>query len=458
MSLIEIASSGARAMKAHLDAVMMNMANQENKDYSRQQIETSSLGPGTNSGIRAGDGVSIDGIRRICDQFLVSKEWQAGSEESYDREAMQYLQTLEEIFSESSTQSKNSLLARLDAFFNSLINSEEQPDSSINRAEIINQAKVLASRLNYFNQEVNNQKAALANDRKNIVATINNLSTNIANYNQKIIELESTGGNSNTLRDQRDKSVRELSALIEVRVNNANNGSYDISLQNGHPLVTGNTTGEMALTTLPGGGQQIQLKYPGSTSTVNPSCGVQLGAMNDIESNTLIPLQENIQNIAQTIEQKFNAQLQAGYDLNSNQGKPLFHFDSNNPSRILQITDIKAEELGLSATTGTVSDNGNLKKLIALKNEKFPALGNITIKEATDSTINDLARKSANYKSQFEISREALNRANRERISANGVDENQEGPHLVEYQNLYNANLKMIMIAGQLFSSVLEIF
>ncbi|SQA96856.1 Flagellar hook-associated protein 1 [Cedecea neteri] len=214
MSIINIAYSGLQAAQTGMSVTSMNIANLLTPGYSRQGMLQIAIGPMGQVGLSAGNGVQVDSIRRISNQYLVNQVWQTNTKASYFTSGQQYLGALEEVIGTDSTSLGNGL----DEFFGALSAMTTQPESPALRQQLLNQANSLATRFNSMNDFINSQKNSLSTQRNAAVDSINSLSSCIASYNQKIIELESTGGNSSVLRDQRDELVKKLSELADVKV------------------------------------------------------------------------------------------------------------------------------------------------------------------------------------------------------------------------------------------------
>ncbi|VEB93563.1 flagellar hook-associated protein FlgK [Citrobacter koseri] len=99
-----------------------------------------------------------------------------------------------------------------------------------------------------------------------MVDQINTLSTSIADYNKKITDMESTGGNSSVLRDQRDELVKQLSTLADVKVTDDGSSGYTVSMANGQPLVSGKVAGQLSAGQDANGNSTLTLKFPPASS------------------------------------------------------------------------------------------------------------------------------------------------------------------------------------------------
>jgi flagellar hook-associated protein FlgK len=103
-----------------------------------------------------------------------------------------------------------------------------------------------------------------------------------------------------------------------------------------------------------------------------------------------------------------------------------------------------------------VGDNANMLQMVALQNKALGADGQ-TLSENYLSTVNTVG----SIAKQATISQQALqvvyNQANQSNDNVSGVSMDQEATALVKFQQAYQANAKVMQIATQLFSSILQI-
>ncbi|MGR5542838.1 FlgK family flagellar hook-associated protein, partial [Vibrio campbellii] len=83
--------------------------------------------------------------------------------------------------------------------------------------------------------------------------------------NEEIRKGEANGANTSALQDERDVLITELSEIVEVRVTDAGDGTLDLSLPNGQPLLSGNQVAQFGLQTDPNNPQSkvLSLSFNG---------------------------------------------------------------------------------------------------------------------------------------------------------------------------------------------------
>lgn len=455
MSMINIAWSGVQAAQIGMNVTSINVANWLTPGYSRQGIVQSAIGPMGQVGLSGGNGVEVTSIRRISDQYLVNQMWQFNTKANYFSMGNQYVSALEKVIGTDSTSLGNGL----DEFVGALSALTQKPDDRALRQQLLNQAGSLAQRFNSMNNFITNQHQSINSQRNAIVAQVNTLSEGVAEYNKKISEMEATGGNANILRDQRDELVKEMSGLIDVKVTEDDRGNFTVAMSNGQPLVSGKVAGQLSTEQDGSGSSTLSLTFANSEFSLNPSAGGQLGALYDYETTTLKQMKEAVQGMAQSVAEQFNAQLGKGYDLNGNEGKPLFIFDPADPAGMLQVTDLQPEEIALSGVKDEAGNGDNLKALIDIKNSKtdIPGLGNMSLNDGAAAIISSIGIASRQNKTEMEAAAAVYQQAQVQRDNLSAVNQDEEAITLQVYMQAYQSNMKVIATGNQIFSDLLNI-
>lgn len=457
MNLTNIALTGLNANRVALDVTAQNVANVNTPGYSRQQAMMASVGGGKYDSLSAGMGVEVTSIRRVTDQFLVKQTWSTGSEASYASRYTTNMSQLENTLGADGF----SLSAGLDNLFAALHDASTKPESTPLRQQIINEAEALSRRFNTLTESLYNQHQDMSDQRSAAVSQVNSLLGNIAGINQQIVELQGTGGNPAQLLDSRDALVGELSKMVEVKTTDQANGSMQISLSNGQPLVMGAEYG--TLQAIPHGDDaylaDMQVVFGNQSFAIPGDMGGELGALNDYQTQMLKPYMTAVDDMAQSMAQTFNGQLATGQDLNGNPGAALFSFDADNPAASLTLTDISAAQLALSGD-GNPGNSDNLQALIAIANQPFTisGYGTQTLNDAFTSMVGEVAIKARQAESDAQAKTSMNEQAVAKRDNVSAVNSDEEAANLMTFANAHNANMKVISTANQLFDTVLQLF
>lgn len=455
MDMINIGYSGASTAQVELNVTAQNTANAMTDGYTRQVAITSTIGACSGSSNSAGNGVQVDSIRRVSNQYQVNQVWYAASDYGYYNTQQEYLTQLETVLSDDNS----SLSGGFDNFFAALNAATTSPDDSALREQVISESGALALRVDNTLDYIDSQSSEIVSQEQAMVAQVNTLTSGIAGYNQQIAEAEANGDNASALYDARDQMVEQLSGIMDVQVNIDDEGNYDVTLQNGQPLVSGQESSTIELDTNADGTQSMSLTFAGTTSSMNTETGGSLGALFDYQNKVLTPLTGTINSMAEQFADAVNTQLAQGYDLNGNPGEPLFIYDENSSDGPLEVNpDITADELAFSSSPDESGNSDNLQALINISTEPLDieGLGSVTVGEACSSIISNIGIYSQQNQTEAEAAANVYSEAQNQQSSVSGVSMDEEAVNLITYQQIYEANLKVISTGADIFDSVLE--
>lgn len=457
MSMINNALSGTIAAQAALNLTSQNVANVMTPGYTRQGILLTSASSSRTGALAAGDGVNTPSLFRFSDDYKSQQMWNAASNQGQYSVVQPYQTQLEQVMGDDGS----TLNTGLDAFFSALNAASVEPSSSPLRQQVISAADALAQRFNSLNQVLSAQRASVQQQRGTLVDQVNSLSAEIAKLNDRISGASATGTSTSSLVDERDNKIDSLAALVGVSVVNQPDGSRSVSLRNGEPLVAGSLAAQMSVQTSASGVQSLAVKFASQTFNVaNTHAGGQLGGLGDFETRVLTPLTQSISDMASQISSQVNAQLAAGFTQAGTAGSALFVYNASSVSGMLQITPgVQPKDLGFSSSATLPGDSGNLLKVIDLKNQAISvtSLGSVLMGDAYTQLVSRLGTESQQNQASLTVANTVRTYAQSNWQSTSGVNKDEEAINLVQYQQMYQANMKVISVANQLFDSTLAL-
>ncbi|MCC7600512.1 flagellar hook-associated protein FlgK [Janthinobacterium sp. FW305-129] len=450
MSIISNALSGSIAAQAALNAASQNIANLQTAGYTRQGVLLSSLG--ASAGVRsAGNGVEVSALLRFADAYKSQQMWRAASDQGARSQTQPYLTQLERVMGDDASSISNGI----DGFFAALNASAVDPTSTPLRQQIITSADAMAQRFNSISTVMGNQLLSVQQQRAAIVPQANTALANIAALNQRISASTASGTNVSSLMDARDQLIDGLASQMGIDVLDQPDGSRNVSLKSGQPLVIGSLAGTLTSTMTNSGEQTLSLDFAKSTYTLDlAAIGGQMGGLGEFEKNTLKPLQQSLQDMATQLTSKVNAQLALGKTMAGTPGGPLLAYANGK----LSITPgFNAKDLALSLT-GAAGDSGNLQKLIDIKNQSINVswVGDVLMSDADTQLVGKLGIYSQQNQALLKTATTVRAQAIDDWKSTSGVNKDEEAMNLVEFQNMYQANMKVISVANTLFDATLQ--
>jgi flagellar hook-associated protein 1 FlgK len=455
MTIINNALSGALAAQVALSAASQNVANLQTKGYTRQAALLSAIGP--DAGNRsAGNGVQVTSLLRFSDGYKNQQMWRAAADLGAHSQSQPYLSQLERVMGDDAS----SLSGGIDKFFQSLnAVAGVDPTSTPLRQQVLTAAGQLSQRFDSLNNVFNGQLQSVSQQRSAIVAAANADIANIAALNLKISHANATGASSSALVDARDLAIDDLAGKMGLEVSDQPDGTRNVSLKTGQSLVIGGVAGKLGASAGVAGGQQFTLEIASTTFGVDAAAlGGQLGGLTRYEQEILLPLQQGVSDIAEQLSNKVNAQLAAGFTMAGNPGKPLFVFTPGGNSNLLKVAPgFLTADLAFSSD-GTPGDSGNLQQLVALKGQAInvTTLGTVLVGDADTQLVGKLGVDSQQNQAALSTADAVRNQATEDWQSTSGVNQDEEAVNLVEYQKMYQANMKVMSVANALFDATLQ--
>ncbi|MDP2716691.1 flagellar hook-associated protein FlgK [Rheinheimera sp.] len=440
MSMLLNGVSGLNAANNALNVVGQNVANAAVKGYSRQTVYLETAGGSLN-------GVKVTKVDRIVNDFLNDDIWRTGSDVGFYDGFQSYLGYLEQILGTESLN-LNDAVADISAAFNAAMSA---PDSNAYRQQVLSSAQALVQDLSQINGALSDQQDKLGKELSNLADNSSSLFEQIAELNSKISKAQALGQPTSELSDAREVLVTELSAYMGVDIVDPGDGNINISSKNGAPLVVGSKAAAATVT-----GTTVEVNFNGQTFPLNESVGGRIGGLLNVDVNVLQPAKLELEQIVTNIADSVNTALSEGFDLNGLPGEPLFQY---NPADVLGTISVnpalQPDDLafigndGFGNPTGGRGDNGNIANLVASLNGGTAGY---------DTLIGDLAIQSKQVQSSVKTAQVLNNDAVAARDSVSGVNLDEEAANLMYYQQLYDANARVISTADQLFKTLINIF
>jgi flagellar hook-associated protein 1 len=322
--ILSTSVSGLLAFQRALDVTSNNISNVSTPGYSVENINfTPQPGQATSSGY-IGSGVQVQSITRAYDELLAGQVRSSQSSySSFNTYATQASQ-VDDMLSDSTT----GLTASLQSFVNALQTVANSPAGTAQRQVLLSSANSLAQQMQNYSSQLNTYSSGVESQISSSVTQINTLSTQIANLNQQIAQgLAATGQTPNTLMDQRDLAVDQLSQYVTVNTVAQSDGSMNVFIGAGQPLVVGNTTEPLTATQDPYNASQYDIGVGVGTQTADVTSeitGGSLGGLLAFRSQVLQPAENTLGQFSVGLATIVNQAQQAGVDLTGAAGQPMF--------------------------------------------------------------------------------------------------------------------------------------
>jgi len=322
--ILSTSVSGLLAFQRALDVTSNNISNVATPGYSVENANfTPQPGQATAVGF-FGSGVSIESVTRSYDELLAGqvRSSQSGYS-SFNTYATQAAQ-IDNMLSDSDT----GLTASLQSFVNALQTVANSASSTAQRQALLSQAQALSQQMQNYSSQLSSYGAGIESQISASTAQINTLSAGIATLNGQIAAgLASTGQTPNTLMDQRDQMIDQLSQYVSVNTATQADGSMNVYVGSGQPLVIGSTSQSLTATPDQYNASQNEISIVSggkATDITSTLSGGQLGGLLAVRSQVLQPAENTLGQFSVGLAGLVNQAQGAGIDLTGAIGKPMF--------------------------------------------------------------------------------------------------------------------------------------
>lgn len=237
------------AQRQAIEVASQNISNVNTPGYTRQRVTLAavdgSAAPSMAStpGMYPGGGVAVTSMERLSDVFLEARvRNELGTTNRLDAEAKIH-SLLESTLHEPS---ENGLAATLDTFFASWADVSNRPNDAAAAAVLIENATSLVTAIRTGYEAATTEWASTRSKTEAAVVEVNTTATAVADLNERIRAITISGGNANTLIDERNQHINTLSALVGAEARPREDGVVDVML-GGNALVRGTRSYDVEL-------------------------------------------------------------------------------------------------------------------------------------------------------------------------------------------------------------------
>lgn len=322
--ILSTSVSGLLAFQRALSVTSNNVSNVSTPGYSVENANfTPQTGQMTSVGY-FGAGVSIESVTRSYDELLAgqvrSSQSSYSSHNAFATQATQIANML--------SDPETGLTASLQAFVNALQTAANSPSSTAQRQALLTQAQAITQQIQNYNAQISTYSQGIESQIASNVQQINTLSAGIANLNGQIsAALVATGQTPNTLMDQRDQMIDQLSQYVSVNTASQADGSMNVYIGSGQPLVVGSLSTSLTSFQDPYNATQHDIGIASGSNVTDITSNISggsLGGLLSVRSQLMQPVQNTLGQFSVGLATIVNQAQQSGMDLTGAIGKPMF--------------------------------------------------------------------------------------------------------------------------------------
>lgn len=514
---LNAAVSGIFASKQSLYVTSHNMANVNNKTYSRQLTTQEATSPDRLYGVgMIGTGTTITDIYRVRDQYLNTKYWNENGKHGTWESRMNSIKDIETSFNEPTDAA---IRKSMDEFFKAVDQLSTGPSAYANRSFFRESVTTFSRQFNELSSKLYTIQKELNLQVNTKVEQVNDFAFQISDLNKQIAQFELDSTKANDLRDKRDAIVDQLSKIVNVETRESN-GKFQVNL-GGITLVDHTYHNALEIKSIENqvnpSEKLSKIVWSSNGLDFRPTDGELKGILEVRGDGTLdgVGSGENnargvayyvnrLNEFASTFALKMNTMHEKGYGLNGSTGLYMMTVDGKSTDEIKNITidvggtpkkigdldlsdeksadylalqdyyrkNFRADNISLSkditdnldniaaadAPNGQENGKNFLEILGARENKKF--FDSPTAQGQPDdflkAIISAVAVDSQQAQRMEKNEATIIKNILQRRMSDSGVSQDEEAANMVKFQHAYNANAKMINTMDQIFGVIVN--
>lgn len=319
MSLFSIGLSGLGAAQTALQTTGTNISNVYTPGYNRQLTLLGENG-------FSGGGVQVNDVQRQFNTYIAEQLNQATSSAS----ALQAYETQISQIDNLLADREAGLAPLMQSFFSSLEDLAGAPSDPAARQGVIGNANTLSAQFRAFDSYLDDMQSGINGQIRDEVTQINNAADQLAKLNREVALAKAKIGEApNSLLNQRDQLVADISGRMGAELVIQDNGTYNLTIGNGQPLVSGSRSYDLEAVRSASDPTRMVVGYndpAGNLIEMDETTFDKgtLGGLMTFRREALDQAQNQIGQLALGLAQGFNEQHAQGVDLNGDPGQDFF--------------------------------------------------------------------------------------------------------------------------------------
>ncbi len=461
--LLDMGKRGMMLNQSALQTTSHNIANKSTEGFSRQRVDIVT-NPAVDEGRhRIGTGAMAASISRSNNPWLEKQIEREGSSLSFAEGRAGGLQKLETVFNEQTVKGLNGSITE---FFNSFRELASNPESNVARTVVRDTSMNLVKNFQDMDRQVDSVQLDLNKQIETGIREVNGYVKEIAQLNERILNIETTGASANDERDRRDLLVKKLSEKLDISyAEDSKSGMLNITAGKTGILVAG-TTFEQVKTSL-GQDNKTQVMYELSKDGLQVDITDQfkrgsIGGAIEVRDNIVQDLRSHLESLSYNISNEVNKAHNEGYDRTGKVGSDLFVIPQDGE---FSVKDLKVNEaiindaslIAAAAKPNSVGDNTTANVIHSLQFKNVMEEGKYTFDDFYNAKVGQIGILAQRANSGLESQQNIVDQLKNTRESISGVSLDEEATKMIEFQKSFEANARIIKMADEMFDTVLNL-
>ena len=321
-SIFGIDVSALQAFQQAIAVTSNNVANASTPGYDEESIDLTAAPPQETGGVAIGAGVVVSGVQRAYSQAAAIQLNNSQSSLGQLNALQNYTSQIDNLFGTTA----GGLTTALQTYYSGWSAVADNPTSTAARQALLGDANALAANINSTSSQLKSLNSDVNTRITADVQQINSISSQISNLNSQITQSSGLGATPNQLLDQRDQLVSSLSQIVGVTTTSNIDGSINVYMGNGQPLVLDQNTYQLSTVQNQFNASQLEVASAASdgNSISSSITSGDLGGLLAARTQAINPALNQLGQIATVIVQSANSQQASGLNLNGQLGCALF--------------------------------------------------------------------------------------------------------------------------------------
>ncbi|ADU97348.1 flagellar hook-associated protein FlgK [Thermovibrio ammonificans HB-1] len=440
---LSLASQALLSQQIAVNTTNRNLSNVNTDGYSREEPVFADI---------PGGGVTVATLRRVFSSVLFKRFISENQNNAYLKAKSEVLSQVESLFND---QMGSGLSQAINDFFSVMNDVAVNPADLAARQELLSKAQVLVGRIRDSYSALQEIKSTYSKQVAESVSNLNQLLEKLADINRNIPLFADSPDRLNQYLDERDRTIKEISSIIDAKVQFNSDGTVNLYTAKGFALVLGDRTFKVTVKNTDSGVKVLADGRDITSDLSGGSVGGLVSALNVVES-----AMERLNTLTSTIANEVNAQHEQGYNLYGETGIDLFASDNGQPidaSNIVLAFNDPKKFAAASDPNYLDSDNGNVKALMALADKTYTQLNGLSFAEyygtQITSWIGQEVESNDNLLKNSDFQLDAIKQKVEE---LSGVNTDEELVNLTRYQRAYQAAARVVTVTDELLQTILN--
>jgi flagellar hook-associated protein 1 FlgK len=459
-------ASGLAASQAAIALVSDNIANAGVAGYTTKTLDQSAFEVGDQSyGVRTGQ------VSRSVDAALLASVQSSTSSVGGLTIRSQVLQAVNA--TQGTPGDGTSLADALSALQSSFTALQSQPSSQAQQSAVVQAAGTLASTVNNTANTITSERNSVQAQIVTMVDTLNAALATVQSTTHDLMGAIASNGNTADLADQRDAALQSLSSTLSLHYSEQTDGNITILGQNGLsiPLDSRFSTQGVVLSassSYAAGSTSIPPVLLQSSNPTIPPVGVtsqlsggQLGQLIQLRDMTLPAYTASLDTFSTNLATQFNGQ---GLQLFTNADGATISASSPGLSSQIQVNPgvtakpslVRDGTAGTANTAGATGFTGVIDQVLTAT---FGASGTtLDLASQAQAFVSQQSAETAQAGSDLAKATSYQTMVSGALAGGSGVNVDQQMGLMIQLQNSYQANARVMQATETLFTALLNIF